>query len=191
MKKVQKGFTLVELIVVITILAILATIAFISLQGYSQDARDSKAQSDVRSIASVIETKLTGGTSVHTFMGSADSNNEVANVADGSGTFGSGVTMTGSTYNVGLINYIALAQSSEDFGASTYRIGTFTTTTGGQSYIMYQVAGIKGSSDAPAGVVKGNYIYNATASDELGLVSLSGATTGLQDGDALAANSTF
>jgi prepilin-type N-terminal cleavage/methylation domain-containing protein len=42
MKKIQKGFTLVELIVVITILAILGTIAFISLGGYAQDAKNAK-----------------------------------------------------------------------------------------------------------------------------------------------------
>ncbi|MGE4444280.1 MAG: leucine-rich repeat protein [Candidatus Altimarinota bacterium] len=36
----QKGFTLVELIIVITILAILATIAFISFKSYSGNARD-------------------------------------------------------------------------------------------------------------------------------------------------------
>lgn len=36
----QKGFTLVELIIVITILAILATIAFISFKSYSWNARD-------------------------------------------------------------------------------------------------------------------------------------------------------
>lgn len=41
-----KWFTLVELIVVITILAILWTIAFISLQGYSQDSRNSVRLTD-------------------------------------------------------------------------------------------------------------------------------------------------
>ncbi|MFB0965073.1 MAG: prepilin-type N-terminal cleavage/methylation domain-containing protein [Patescibacteria group bacterium] len=48
------GFTLAELIVVITILAILATIGFLALSGYSQDAKDSAAKTNVRSVYSSI-----------------------------------------------------------------------------------------------------------------------------------------
>lgn len=51
----QKGFTLVELIVVITILAILWTIAFISLQWYSRDARDSVRISDTNIMKKSLE----------------------------------------------------------------------------------------------------------------------------------------
>jgi prepilin-type N-terminal cleavage/methylation domain-containing protein len=61
MKNTNKAFTLVELIVVITILAILGTIAFISLQGYSQDAKNSKVVSDTRTIVTAIETSLVKG----------------------------------------------------------------------------------------------------------------------------------
>jgi len=55
MKKQNKAFTLVELIVVITILAILWTIAFISLQWYSSQARDSKRLSDIQNIKKSLE----------------------------------------------------------------------------------------------------------------------------------------
>ena len=58
-RNTKKAFTLVELIVVITILAILGTIAFISLQGYSGEAKNSKVTSDLRNIASAIETTST------------------------------------------------------------------------------------------------------------------------------------
>ncbi len=43
-------FTLVELIVVITILSVLWTISFVSLQWYTENARDTKRISDVKSI---------------------------------------------------------------------------------------------------------------------------------------------
>lgn len=44
------AFTLVELIVVITVLAVLATVAFISFQGYSQNSRDVKRTTDIKTI---------------------------------------------------------------------------------------------------------------------------------------------
>jgi len=55
----KQAFTLVELIVVITILAILGTIAFISLQGYSQDAKNSKVTNDISSIAQKVNIRTT------------------------------------------------------------------------------------------------------------------------------------
>lgn len=52
-----RGFTLVELIVVITVLAILATIGFLALSGYSQDAKDSAAKANVRSLQTAISSE--------------------------------------------------------------------------------------------------------------------------------------
>jgi prepilin-type N-terminal cleavage/methylation domain-containing protein len=54
-----RGFTLVELIVVVTILAILWLISFISIQWFSQEARDAKRLSDVRSLISKITIENT------------------------------------------------------------------------------------------------------------------------------------
>lgn len=51
----QKGFTLVELLVVITILAILATIGFTIFTGTQQTARDAKRKADIDSIATAME----------------------------------------------------------------------------------------------------------------------------------------
>lgn len=54
--KINKAFTLVELIVVITILAILWTIAFLSIQSYTSQARDSNRISNVSNIKKWLET---------------------------------------------------------------------------------------------------------------------------------------
>ncbi|MFB0965335.1 MAG: type II secretion system protein [Patescibacteria group bacterium] len=61
-KKILSGFTLAELIVAITVLAILATVGFLALSGYSQDAKDSAAKANVRSISTALssESALTG-----------------------------------------------------------------------------------------------------------------------------------
>ncbi len=55
MKKNNKAFTLVELIITILILSILATIAFISIQWYSQSSRDSARISDLSQIKTSLE----------------------------------------------------------------------------------------------------------------------------------------
>lgn len=58
MKKINKGFTLVELIVVITILAVLWTIAFVSFQWYASNSRDSVRLTDLSNISKAIKVKL-------------------------------------------------------------------------------------------------------------------------------------
>ncbi|MFZ5943367.1 MAG: prepilin-type N-terminal cleavage/methylation domain-containing protein [Bacillota bacterium] len=55
MKKNQKGFTLVELLVVVVILGILATLAMQSIGDRSDDARKAKADADLRTLLSAIE----------------------------------------------------------------------------------------------------------------------------------------
>lgn len=191
MKNMQKGFTLVELIVVITILAILGTIAFISLQGYSQDARDSKVVSDIRSLASALETEVTQATSsIHSFNENVGVANDITgvdaatDVYTGAGLFAGTVTLSGAQIQTGNINFVALGQNSTDFGTDTYKIGTLTHSVGGESYSMYQIAGARGITDAQTAVVKGNYL----AGDIVGLLSGSGGTaaaTGVADGASL------
>lgn len=51
----QKGFTLVELLVVVAIIAILAAVLMPRLLGYTNQARVSRAQSDLASMRSIVE----------------------------------------------------------------------------------------------------------------------------------------
>jgi len=181
MRKVQKGFTLVELIVVITILAILGTIAFISLQGYSQDAKNSKVTSDLRTIVSAIETSVTQGdvTLAEIVSGTSDA----AVTMSGANTFGSGVVVNGATlsgttfasgsYKDGSINFVALKQNGSDFkdpDGNDY-VAAYVADTS-KDLVFYQVVGqTRDSAGNFEGVVKGNYIQIDSASDAAGLVS--------------------
>lgn len=51
------GFTLAELVIVITILAILATVGFLALSGYTQDAKESSARANSRSVQTAISSE--------------------------------------------------------------------------------------------------------------------------------------
>ena len=55
MKKPQPGFTIVELLIVIVVIAILAAISIVAYTGIQQRARDSKRQSDMKSVEKVLE----------------------------------------------------------------------------------------------------------------------------------------
>lgn len=52
--KQQKGFTIVELLIVIVVIAILAAIAIVSYSGIQQRARDTERKSDLANLAKVI-----------------------------------------------------------------------------------------------------------------------------------------
>jgi len=183
----NKAFTLVELIVVITILAILWTLGFVSFQWYSQDAKWSKVLSDIKSLSSVIEAKLTEWTNVHNFIGTPNTLNEVTNLKNGIGTFAGGVTSSGSTYNVWNINFITLQQDGTDFqnttNGSIYKIWTLSSVVNRESYIMYQIVWVKNTADTWIAIVKGNYLH--TWWDELGLISPLNLDTGIQDNTPL------
>ena len=55
----QKGFTIVELLIVVVVIAILAAITIVSYNGITARAHNSAVQSDVQSIAKKIQTYAT------------------------------------------------------------------------------------------------------------------------------------
>lgn len=63
--KRNRGFTLVELVVVITILAVLATVGFVSMGGYSKDAREATREHDTAAIGRAISNQSTAGMNVN------------------------------------------------------------------------------------------------------------------------------
>lgn len=188
MKNLQKGFTLVELIVVITILAILGTIAFISLQGYSQDAKNSKVTSDLRTVVSAIETGVTDGSVT---LASVISTNASGSGLTSSGTtFGGGIAFGSGTYDKGIIDFAALRQNGADFKDPEGNDYLAAYISDGGDNTFYQIVGqTKTSAGEYIAVVKGNYI-EIDAGDANGLIaedatSGSGADAGIVNGQNL------
>ena len=57
----QKGFTIVELLIVIVVIGILAALVLNAFSGVQAKARDTKRQTDIRAISSQLEAWYNGG----------------------------------------------------------------------------------------------------------------------------------
>ncbi|MCA9388686.1 prepilin-type N-terminal cleavage/methylation domain-containing protein [Candidatus Berkelbacteria bacterium] len=76
----QKGFTLLELLVVVAIIAILAAAIIINLNRARAEANDSRIQSDIRSISDAIQVYQNSGSPAQDLVGTAQTNAQLATV---------------------------------------------------------------------------------------------------------------
>lgn len=70
-RKSQKGFTLVELMVVIAIIAILATVGIVFFSNAQKNARDTKRRNDIDAIATALENARVPGSNSYSALTAA------------------------------------------------------------------------------------------------------------------------
>ncbi len=173
--KATKGFTLVELIVVITILAILATIGFLSLQGYTQDAKETKTVANLRTVASaMVNESAISGKSI------ADYIDPVAGAkVTATGTVNSGYIdlANNDEYVAGDVNAAALKIDGSKFFDKNaagveqkFRAAAVTFKDGNRYRSMFQVAGTLKTATSEVGLVEGSYAKGVGPDDYAGII---------------------
>lgn len=95
----QKGFTIVELLIVVVVIAILAAITIVSYNGISNRAYDSSIQKDLADVYKVIESeRQTNGTDVYVAASSVTELNALLQAR--------GVKIATNAYGQGANNFI-------------------------------------------------------------------------------------
>ncbi len=175
----QKGFTLVELIVVITILVILGTVSFLSFQGMAADARDSRRSSDLWNIQQAIDLSIIKGSPVNIFVLGTGSTITHTNTGPTVGANGSRIRLSGiewygalsGTYVGGDVNYNVLWLKQENFSDPTktttaYKIGV---TYYNGSY--YELAATIENGWSPKSLIDGTYVPRLWSNNYAGVIN--------------------
>jgi general secretion pathway protein G len=80
LKKQQKGFTIVELLIVIVVIGILATLVIVTFSGIQQKARNTKRQTDINAIDGTVEAYYASNGYYPTLANMNDSTFRTANL---------------------------------------------------------------------------------------------------------------
>lgn len=136
--KIQKGFTIVELLIVIVVVAILAAVSIVAYQGIQSSAHDAAIRSDFRAIANLLELyRIDHGGYPH---------NPAGNLGSGS---------NGSCNPDGVVIYAALGSVKMKLSTGSY------DTTLANTNLLY-LASNDGEKYALLGYARGNPTYYIT-----------------------------
>lgn len=153
MKKTQKGFTLVELLVVIAILAILATVSVVGYTSFIDKAKLSNAQTEAHQIATLIESALM--TENEVIVTTVKSENEV------------GVDGQEATISTTTPSYIVATKGTDGkitFGSANTTTDVKTDLTNDLKDFNLELSGTNlhytSKENVKVDVLSGNKIYN-------------------------------
>jgi type IV pilus assembly protein PilA len=107
MKHVQKGFTLIELMIVVAIIGILAAIALPAYQQYTKKAKFTEVVQATQAAKVAVEVCAQDTNDMTTCVGG--SNGIPANIASGASTYANSVTTAGVSATVGTITVVPVA----------------------------------------------------------------------------------
>ena len=139
MRKVQQGFTLIELMIVVAIIGILAAVAIPSYQNYTLKAKFTEVVNATAPIKTAIELCVQNGDCTYTSGGGA-----LTSVAAGAGgvpadqstTVGKVATIA-TTANTGVIT---ATSTSADFGGTAYTF-IMTPTAQADGKLLWAITG--------------------------------------------------
>ena len=177
-KRLQKGFSLVELLVVVAIIGVLAGVGIVGYQSYTESAKEKVAEANYNSVVRFIETELTllnngvqdkSGALFHKAPGSS----EPPYTSCGSTAFTRGSSTAGTV--AGLKHGIACHFGTQDGGLKFKNPFKSSTTNA--------VIAVSGAGTGAAGnYQKGSIIIRTSQPGENGLTSGATATEGTTAG---------
>ena len=142
MKKNNKGFTLVELIVVLVILAILAAILVPTLLGYIERARSEKDYSTAQTVRvaaqATIDQAYGNGDKIGNKSGGVDLSHKLTSLEAMDGTFYGTPTVSGD-YVALVYSLSGVEKSKLDYFEFTYEDGIIKSgkvTLSGRTYVL-------------------------------------------------------